>query len=139
MTENEIYSLYVLQSKNVRRLKQVQKNIIKDINFSIKKNDVFQVEIKSKLLALLYCTFSEAQFIQITHTPNGFTSLEIDKIKKAKKNKLEDGWKVMIELAMNKVGDWKNNIDLIDRRNSILKIIKDYILSQSILRNKIAH
>lgn len=139
MTETEIYELYVLQSKNVRRLKQVQTSLVKDINFYIKKKDNFQVEIKSKLLALLYCTLSEAQFIQIIHTPKGFTSNEIEDIKKAKNNNLENGWKTMIELAMDKVGDWKNNSDLLSRRTSIWKIVTDYILEQSVIRNKIAH
>lgn len=139
MTDQEIYDIYVLQSKNVRRLKQVQANLVKDINFYLRKNNEFQVEIKTKLLALLHCTLSEAQFIQIVHTPDGFLSSEIEKIKSAKNSKLEDGWKLMIDLAMDKVGDWNNTKDLLDRRNSLLQIISDYIISPSILRNKIAH
>lgn len=139
MTDQEIYDLYVLQSKNVRRLKQVQANLVKDINFYLRKNNDFQVEIKTKLLALLHCTLSEAQFIQIVHTPDGFLSSEIAKIKAAKNSKLEDGWQLMIDLAMDKVGDWKNIKDLLERRNSLMKIISDYIISPSILRNKIAH
>lgn len=139
MTDQEIYDLYVLQSKNVRRLKQVQANLGKDINFYLRKNNEFQVEIKTKLLALLHCTLSEAQFIQIVHTPAGFSSNEIEKIKFAKNSKLEDGWKLMIDLALDKVGDWKNNRDLLDRRNFLLKIIADFIINPSILRNKIAH
>ena len=139
MTDEEIYDLYVLQSKNVRRLKQVQTNLVKDINFYLKKNNDFQVEIKSKLLALLYCTLSEAQFIQIVHTPDGFTNDEIETIKVAKKNNIEDGWITMIDLAMNKVGDWRNVTDLKTRRNFLHKIISDFVTTPSILRNKIAH
>ena len=139
MTEQEIYDIYVLQSKNVRRLKQVQTNLVKDINYYLRKSNEFQVEIKTKLLALLHCTLSEAQFIQIVHTPDGFSSDEIEKIKIAKNSKLEDGWKLMIDFAMNKVGDCNNNIDLSNRRNSLLKIIDDYIIRPSIIRNKIAH
>lgn len=139
MTDEEIYDLYVLQSKNVRRLKQVQANLVKDINFYLKKNNDFQVEIKSKLLALLYCTLSEAQFIQIVHTPDGFTSAEIETIKAAKKSNVEDGWTTMIDLAMDKVGDWRNIADLEARRNSLHKIIADFVTTPSILRNKIAH
>src|SRR5690606_31788658 len=139
MTDQEIYDLYVLQSKNVRRLKQVQANLVKDINFYLRKNNDFQVEIKTKLLALLHCTLSEAQFIQIVHTPDGILSSEIEKIKAAKNSKLEDGWQLMIDLAMDKEGDWRNTKDLLDRRNSLIKIISDYIISPSILRNKIAH
>jgi hypothetical protein len=139
MTDEEIYELYVLQSKNVRRLKQVQTNLVKDINFYLKKNNDFQVEIKSKLLALLYCTLSEAQFIQIVHTPDGFTSAEIEIIKAAKKNNIEDGWTTMIDLAMDKVGEWRIIADLEARRNSLHKIISDFVTTPSILRNKIAH
>jgi len=75
MTEKEIYDLYVLQSKNVRKLKQVERNLIRTINTYIKKNDNFQVELNTKLYALVYSTLSEAQFIQIVNTPN-LTQLE---------------------------------------------------------------
>ncbi len=137
MTNQEIYDLYVLQSRNVRQLKKVQKNLIKDINFYIKKNDEFQVEIKTKLLALLYCAISEAQFIQILHTPNGFSFTEITQIKNQRS--ITESWKSMIDLAMNKVGDWNNNVDLLGRRNRLHDIIKIYIEEPQGLRNKIAH
>jgi len=137
MTNQEIYDLYVLQSKNVRRLKQVQKSLIKDINFYIKKNDEFQVEIKTKLLSLLYCTISEAQFIQILHTPSGFPFAEITQIKN--RRSITESWKLMIDLAMDKVGDWNNNADLLGRRNRLHEIIKTYIEEPQGLRNKIAH
>lgn len=139
MTDQEIYDLYVLQSKNVRRLKQVNANLVKDINLYLRKNNEFQVKIKTKLFALLYCTLSEAQFIQIIHTPNGFSSNEIEEIKSAKNRKLEDGWKLMIAFAIDKVGDWTKNNDLEKRRDSLLQIVDNYIIKPSILRNKIAH
>lgn len=137
MTKQEIYDLYVLQSRNVRRLKQVQENLIRDINKDLKKSDTIQIEIKTKLLALLYCTLSEAQFIQILHTPNGFTDSEIENIKNQKS--IADSWKLMVDLAMSRVGDWQNNEDLINRRNSIQGIICTYIEEPQGLRNKIAH
>ena len=90
-------------------------------------------------MALLYCTLSEAQFIQIVHTPHRFTNLEIEQIKKDKNNNLETRWKTMVDIGMNKVGDCNNNKDLLERRNSILNIVTDFIISPSILRNKIAH
>jgi len=139
MTRTEIYELYVLQSKNVRQLKKVQANLNKDINFYINKNDNFQIELKTKLLALLYSTLSEAQFIQFIHTPDGYTSTEISEIKSAKNRSLEEGWRELIDKAMSKVGDWSNNPDLLNRRNSIIDIVKEFIVKPSILRNKIAH
>ncbi|WP_218127128.1 hypothetical protein [Catalinimonas alkaloidigena] len=137
MDNQEIYDLYVLQSKNVRRLKQVQKSLIKDINFYMQKNDSFQVEIKTKLLALLYCTISEAQFIQILHTPSGFSYTEITQIKNQRS--ITESWKLMIDLAMGKVGNWQDNDDLSSRRNKLHEIIKTYIEEPHGIRNKIAH
>jgi hypothetical protein len=139
MTRREIYDLYVLQSKNVRRLKQVQASLVKDINFYLRKNDHFQVEIKTKLLALLHATLSEAQFIQILHTPDGFSGQEIERIKVVKNSKLEDGWRLMIDLAMGKIGNWTRNQDLRKRRDALYKVVAEFIIAPSLLRNKIAH
>ncbi|GAA4239735.1 hypothetical protein GCM10022291_35120 [Postechiella marina] len=141
MTDQEIYDLYVLQSKNVRKLKKVEKSVIRTINTYVKKKDEFQVEINTKLYALVYCTLSEAQFIQIVNTPNGFLYSEIQKIKNEKERKgVVKAWELLFDLAFEKVNpNWKNMDDLLIRRNEIQKIIDDYIKSPSELRNKIAH
>jgi hypothetical protein len=98
MTNEEIFELYKLQSRNVRKLNQVKDILIKDINFYLKKTDDFQVEVKTKLLAVLYCAWSEAQFIQIVYTPSAFSYSEIANIKQIKdKDGIADGWKQMIE------------------------------------------
>lgn len=73
MTNEEILELYKLQSCNVRKLNQVKDSLIKDINFYLRKSDDLQVEVKTKLLAILYVAWSEAQFIQIVYTPSGFS------------------------------------------------------------------
>jgi len=146
MTESEIFDLFTTQSRNVRRLKQVFDSLVKDINHYLKKSDNFQVEIKTKLLALLYSALSEAQFLQIVYTSlgeksgSGFTISEIETIKKEKDcNGITEGWKLMIELALKKVGDWEKNSDLQNRRQTIYRIIDEYIKEPSILRNKVAH
>ncbi len=140
MTEQEIYDLYVLQSKNVRKLKKAEKNLIRSINHYLKKSDAFQVELNTKLYALLYCTLSEAQFIQIVNTPNGFQYTEIEKIKNEKNNNgVVKAWELMLDLAFDKVGDWKNNSDLMERRVKLGEIIIEFIKGPSELRNKIAH
>ena len=140
MTNEEILELYKLQSCNVRKLNQVKDSLIIDINFYLRKSNDFQVEVKTKLLAILYVAWSEAQFIQIVYTPSAFYPSEIDEIKKIKKNNgLAEGWKKMVELALKKVGKWSKNSDLPNRKKKLLEIIKDYIYSPSLLRNKIAH
>jgi len=138
MSDQEIYDLYVLQSRNVRHLKKVMNILFKDINKEIKKNDnEFQINSKTKIIALLYCALSEAQFLQIVYTPKGFTASEIGQIKG--KRSIAESWVTMIDLAMNKVGNWNSNIDLRTRRNRIQTIIKTYIKEPQEIRNKIAH
>jgi hypothetical protein len=140
MTNEEIFELYKLQSCNVRKLNQVKKSLVKDINLYLKKTDDFQVEIKTKLLAVLYCAWSEAQFIQIVYTPSAFSQSEIDRIKRIKDGRgIADGWKQIVELALQKVGDWQKSSDLQNRRKDLFDIIENYIKVPSLLRNKIAH
>jgi hypothetical protein len=139
MTNEEILELYKLQSCNVRKLNQVKNSLIRDINFYLRKSDDFQVEVKTKLLAILYVAWSEAQFIQIVYTPSAFSPSEIDEIKKIKKNNgLAEGWKKMVELALKKVGKWEKNSDLPNKRKRLGEIIENYINSPSVLRNKVA-
>lgn len=140
MTNEEILELYKLQSCNVRKLNQVKDSLIRDINFYLRKSDDFQVEVKTKLLAILYVAWSEAQFIQIVYTPFAFSPSEIDEIKNIKNNNgLAKGWEKMVDLALQKVGKWSKNSDLHNRRKKLFEIIKNYIYYPSILRNKIAH
>jgi len=140
MTNEEILELYKLQSCNVRKLNQVKGSLIRDINFYLRKSDDFQVEVKTKLLAIVYVAWSEAQFIQIVYTPSAFSPSEIDEIKKKKNNKgLAEGWKKMVHLALKKVNKWSKNSDLPNRRKRLDEIIENYIGSLSVLRNKVAH
>ena len=141
MTDEEIYNLYVLQSGNVRKLKKVEKNIKRTINFHIKKNDGFQVELNTKMYALIYCTLSEAQFIQILNTPKGFMYSEILLIKAQKKRHgIVKAWEFLLDYAFDKVNaEWRTNTDLWARREELQNIISVYIKAPSELRNKIAH
>ena len=108
-----------------------------DINHYLIKSDSFQVNIKTKLFSLLYSALSEAQFTQILHTPFGFQHSEILKIQNQRS--LVESWLLMLDIALQKVGDWKTNKDLETRRTTLKKIIGEYIEKPQELRNKIAH
>lgn len=141
MTRQEIYDLYVLQSKNVRKLKKVEANLVRTINTYLRKKDSFQVELNTKLYALVYCTLSEAQFIQVVNTPDGFIDTEIEKIKTEKnRNGVVKAWELLFDMAFEKVHvNWNTNTDLLSRRSELQNIIDNYIKNPSELRNKIAH
>jgi hypothetical protein len=142
MTNEEIFELHKLQSANVRKLNQVKKNLIKDINFYLRKSDNFQVEIKTKLLALLYSAWSEAQFIQIVYTPSSFSSSEISSIKN--KTGIANRWKEMVNIAIQKVDSSEISSNLQDQnlqeqKDKLIQYINEYIHEPYQLRNKIAH
>ncbi len=140
ITEQQINNIYILQSRNVRKLAKVKSNLIRDINRNVRKNDLFEVEVKTKLLALLYSAWSEAQFVQILHTPNGFFPRDIKDIEDERNRQgIIAGWNLMLELAIDRVGDVNKSQDLSDRLAKLKLIVKENIKEQSILRNKIAH
>jgi hypothetical protein len=139
MNDSEILAIYMAQSENVRHLKQVINASRKDINLDIRKGNDFQVKAKTKIMALLYSAWSEAQFLQIAYTENGFSSTEIKTLIQAKGESITTGWNKMIKLAFQKVGDPNLDLVLKSRLDKLLKLIKAQIEKPSILRNKIAH
>lgn len=139
MNDSEILAIYKAQSRNVRYLKQVIQSFKRDINSDIRKNKSFQVETKTKLLALLYSAWSEAQFVQIAYTEKGFSGSEIKSLLNAKKNGITKGWIEMISLAFAKVGDPNTDIELGNRLSKLLGLVASQITKPSSIRNKIAH
>ena len=137
MTIEQVKEIYKIQSRNVRHLKKVKKNLTIDINNSLLKGDEFKVRLKTNFLSLLYSALSEAQFVQILYTPYGFRSAEIQRIKNERA--IFDKWKLMIDIALDKVGNYQTNSDLRIKRDKIRDIIDEYIEKPQLIRNKIAH
>lgn len=139
-TDEVINDIYILQSRNVRKLLKVKTSLLRDINRNSKLNNISDVEIKTKIYSLLYSAWSEAQFVQILHTPNALFPRDIKDIEKEKKkNGIINGWKLLITLAIEKVGDIDKSDDLSKRKETIINIITNHVEQPSILRNKIAH
>lgn len=140
MNDQEILTIYMAQSENVRYLGRVIDSTLKDINLYLRKSNEFEVKAKTKILSLLYSAWSEAQFTQIMFTEHGFMFSEITDIKDHKdRHGIAEGWKYMISKALKKVGDPETNKDLRKRLDTLLSLVKEYIEEPSVLRNKIAH
>lgn len=137
MTELDIKNLHQLQTKNVKHLKQVEKNLRMDINRFLAKGDKFKVSMNTKLYSLLYSSLSEAQYLQILYTPNGFTPAQIIQIKKA--NGMANKWILMVDISLKKFGDFENDSDLSEKRDKLTIFIDKYIDKPQKMRNKIAH
>ncbi len=140
MTNEKILEIYIAQSENVRYLSKIIVEMQRDIKVAIRNSKDFQVEVKTKMLALLYSTWSEAQFIQLVYTENGFSISEIGKIISRKNSGgISEGWEYMIDLAFQEFGDISKNIDLLNRKQKIIGLIRLHIRKSITLRNKIAH
>lgn len=140
MEQNEIKTVYMLQSENVRHLAGVLTSLKREINACIQRNNAVDVSQRTKMLALIYSVWSEAQFLQIAFTPNGFLYTEITAIRTEKNaNGIVAGWKLMLNKAMAKVTTSDYNADLIKRAEQLDSLIDEFISGPSVLRNKIAH
>jgi len=137
MTNEELKELQKIQSRNVRHLKKVQKNLTMDINNSLLKGDSFKVSLKTNFYSLLYSSLSEAQFVQILYTPHGFREREINRIKA--EGAIFKQWELMIDIALSKVGNHTQSQDLVAKHEYLLGIVKEFIEKPQLVRNKIAH
>lgn len=161
--------IFRIQSENVQHLRQIINILKTDINNAIKESDDFRVAMQTKLLALTYSAWSEAQFIQIVYTPNIFTEDEIKSL--LKDSGIFNKWKMLIKfsflykekfdlkkklniinfLKQSKPEHWKllieeennnynqNKILSKKRKLEITNYLEKYIDKQSKIRNKIAH
>jgi hypothetical protein len=96
--------------------------------------------VQTKVLALVFCAWVEANFSKVIHTPYGFNLDEIRQIKEFyRANGLEKGWEKCIELGLRKVKNRKrsNYIPNIDQQ--LKRLVKDCVVEPSLIRNKIAH
>ena len=104
--------------------------------------------MKTKLLALTYSAWSEAQFVQIVYTPNAFTTIQINTMLN-KTSGIVNKWKLLIEYTFikirNQIEDYTDNnqeeklIEIENQEKEIKNYLENYIEKQSKVRNKIAH
>lgn len=136
MTEFEIESIFSAQTENVRELEKSWRQINLAINNSLVTNNAEALKLNTRFLGLLFCAYCEAQFSKLIHTPNQFSSSQIQQIKSQRS--VVDSWKKCIVLAVSRVEASSSNHkpNLIKKLNSL---IDNYIAEPSLIRNKIAH
>lgn len=140
MDQNSRLNVFKAQTKNVQEIEKVRKQINRTINDALKRGDKIAVQALTKTMALVFCAWVEANFSKVIHTPNGFSLDEIQQIKKVyKENGLEKGWEKCVELGSLKASKNKNSNYVPNIRLELRRLIQDYIVEPSLLRNKIAH
>lgn len=140
MDQNSRLEVYQAQTKNVQEIDKVRKQINRAINDALKQNDKIAVQALTKTMALVFCAWVEANFSKVIHTPHGFSLDEIQQIKKIyKENGVEKGWEKCVELGTLKASKRKNSNYVPNIRLELKRLIQQYIVEPSLLRNKIAH
>jgi hypothetical protein len=129
--------LFRAHTQNVRLILTARSQIKRAINSAIKGNDGAAEKAHTLTYALLFCAWAEVNFQKLIHTPHGFTPDEIVRIQRASSN-VEAGWIECVRIGLCKVfaprSGFVPNAELKLRR-----LISDYVVTPSILRNKIAH
>lgn len=129
--------VYRAEVENVRCLKSKRKIINKMINNAIKRGSQDEIETLTILYAMLYSAFAETCFVKLINTPHGFKESEIKEIMKQKN--LEEKWKKTFEIAFKKIESEKNKGDIANKKKKLRKILEEYIIEPSQIRNKVAH
>jgi hypothetical protein len=136
ITRNTIFSL---ETENVREgFYGHRKQLLRVLNNALLKGEQPLLDTLTFSYVLLFAAWSEAQFMQVIHTPNALSDSEINSIKDTK-NRLGmgEGWKALIKCAFAKVSG--DNIQVRQKEDRLINVIEECIIPNSLLRNKIAH
>ena len=140
MPDSNTYNLYKAYVKNVRGFLKTETELKRTINALLKGNKQDSVDRITKLYALLYSTFSEANFMKMILTPYGFSQDFVNQI--IEQDNIQTKWHKCIELGFNVYQTkWKpkKNSEIPNKIQELKRIIDRYVVSPSIIRNKIAH
>lgn len=137
MPDSTSYQLYKAYVSNVTEFLTTEKEIRKIINRGLKEKKENTVKIQTKLYALLYSTYSESSFMKMILTPYGFEQNFVNEI--LSQDSIQDKWFKVLDLAFLKFTKFSKNSDIPNKKQKLKKIITNYVIDPSIIRNKIAH
>ena len=139
MDRKKQLDVFQAQTANLRILERGWKHAKRGIHRDLLANNQASVVLQTKLLALIYCAWSEAAFSKLIHTPHGFELDEIRQIKAAgEARSIVAAWEKCVALALKKVQSRNGNF-LPNVKQELGRLIKTYIEQPSQLRNKVAH
>jgi hypothetical protein len=127
------------QTENVRGLDSAWKQLRIKINRDLVHDKAVSATDLTKSLALVFCAWSEANFSKLIHTPHGFELDEIKQIKSESSRDIVRGWEKCLDLGLSKVSSGRRSNYIPNIKQSVARIIQEYVHEPRLLRNKIAH
>ncbi|MBN2971965.1 hypothetical protein JW805_08045 [Roseomonas aeriglobus] len=132
-------TIFNAQVANGRALKGAIRQIRRAVNDGLRKGNDAQASVHTKVFAQTFCSWAEANFSKVLHTPHGFTLTEIAEVKRVwSAQSLADAWIKAVDLGLKKVPAQRSGF-VPNARQSILRHIKTYVSDPALLRNKVAH
>lgn len=131
-------SVFSIQSKNVKELEKAWKQGTRLINESLRTNDRDAIAIQTKLMALLFSSYTEAIFSKLIHTPYALQQIEIDNLKAVFKRNSYKGWIECLKLVSNTIPN-KPHAYILNVISDITNLINNYIKEPSEVRNRMVH
>lgn len=132
-------AVFQAQVANVRALKSAIRQIRRAINDALRKGNEPLASVQTKVLAQTFCSWAEANFSKVIHTPHGFTLLELAEVKRIwSAHSLADAWIKAVDLGLKKVPAQRSGF-VPNAKRTISNHIKTYVTEPALLRNKVAH
>lgn len=138
ISHSAISDIFKAQVLNVRELQNAWTHINRTINYAYRNDDLVLAKHQTRMLALVFCAYAEANFSRLIHTPNGLNPHEITCIKIAQKKSIVKAWQECLKFSSKKIISKKSN-HVPNIAQEINRLINSYIEEPSLIRNKIAH
>jgi hypothetical protein len=138
MDDAQKLAVFQAQVENVRALESSIRQIRRNINFSLRHNESAIANSLTKVYAILFCAWAEANFSKVVHTPYGFRIDEIVQIQTAKSDGITAAWKKAVELGLRHLDASRGSFQP-NTRLTLFRAIDAHVFDPSLLRNKLAH
>ena len=139
MNREDQLNIFRAQTENVREIIKTWNHVQRTINHDLVYDNLTSASAHTKLLALVFCAWSEANFSKLIHTPYGLELDEIQQIKNLVKGNIVDGWLKCLELGLHQVSKTPKSNYIPNIKQAVERLIENYIQEPRVLRNKIAH
>lgn len=131
-------SIFSIQTDNVRALEKAWEQGNRLLNESLRSQNQDAISIQTKLMALLFSSYTEAIFSKLIHTPHALTEFEINSLKSEFKSNSYKGWVKCLKVVVNKITTkeqpYKDKV-IVD----VTTLLQNYIKEPSEVRNRMAH
>ncbi len=139
MDQHQRLEVFQAQTSNTRGLRTAMRQVHMLINAAYRRNDEPGVKALTKVYAFLYCSWAEASFSKMVHTPYGFELDEIVQVQAAKDNGISNAWKTCVTLGLRHLDATKRGSFQPNAKQRLETAIDAHVFDPSVLRNKLAH